>query len=382
MSIHVLAGKPGAGKSYNAVQRAEEAIDAGRVVVTNLPLKKAHPKWAAAIEERRLILYPTPAETIADANAPSFANWAGWSPIFAEEGGFKREVEEEDGSTKMMGPLVLVDESSATFAEMHRKSKGRNATRDFDQVIRSFEVHRHHGVDILLIYQDHSQALAPIKALVERWHTFTNTSEATHPLKTWSMKTTSKGFSPGSQSALDTKKGRFKDDIFALYDSHAEGAGKGQKVDIGRKGLLKSKPLWARPSFIVVALGLVLLPVFLWLTWGSIGSVTTGSTDEITFGSAASAAVPDEALPVGQSAGVPAPVAPVTKLEFDDEGIPLGGSVISGFAFDRLYFAEGHVVDVPRHLQPQGWFIVSAEPCRVEIAKGEELRVFPCSRGY
>lgn len=381
MSIHVLAGKPGAGKSYNAVQRAEEAIDAGRVVVTNLPLKKAHPKWAAAIEERRLILYPTPAETIADANAPSFANWAGWSPIFAEEGGFKREVEEEDGSTKMMGPLVLVDESSATFAEMYRRSKGRNATRDFDQVIRSFEVHRHHGVDILLIYQDHSQALAPIKALVERWHTFTNTSEATHPLKTWSMKTTSKGFSPGSQSALDTKKGRFKDDIFALYDSHAEGAGKGQKVDIGRKGLLKSKPLWMRPSFIVVAIGVVLLPVLLVMTWGSIRSVSTGDAQDMTFGAAANAAVPDAVAETGQ-VEAQAPSAPAPKLEFDDEGIPLAGSVISGFAFDTLYFAEGHVIDARRQLEPAGWFIVSAEPCRVEIQKKRELRVYPCARGY
>lgn len=390
MSIHVLQGKPGAGKSYDAVQRCRDAVESGRSVVTNLPLKRDHPFWVAAEEEGRLVRMPGPAEVAGGQFEAHFGNWAGWEHMFREGGPYHRKVvDEKTGEEQVLGPLVVVDEASGTFSPMVRASKGRNATEDYHKLLRAFEVHRHHGLDILLIYQDHAQATSEIKALVERWHTFTNITEGAG-IPSWSMRTTMKGFQPGGQ-ALNTQKGRFKKEIFALYDSHSEGLGKGESVKIKRKGLRATKAIWLRPSFIITAICLVVLPVLLIGTWENIESVSTGAelAENTTFGASA-AARPTEGeaqpRPVSQAPVRESAEVAVTALEFDENGVPLPGSPIMGFGRDTLFFAGGVALDARQLLSAGGWEVMQAEPCRVVIRKQypkpEQVRVYPCTRGY
>lgn len=451
MAIQVLQGKPGAGKSYNAVQRAAEAVKHGRAVITNLPVKMSNPLWQKAEADGLLFRMAGTKEVVTPDAETSLAAIGIWRRIFADGGSeFMRDGPAADLKTggaddaslrivQKVGPLVIVDEGAATFQQMVALRRGKDEAHrgDFDQLVTWFQHHRHYAVDILMLYQDHSQVPQQIKALVERWSTFTNTTEILG-YKSWSMRTTARGFSTANAAALQKEDGRFSSAIFDLYDSHAEGSAKGEAVQLRRPGLMRVRAFWMRWQFMLLVVAGLSLPVMLWKAYGQVqhivkptskpgapgapgvfgrsgvkagpgqvvqtvvtnplnpneppqvlsGPITKEMLDQLQAQTAKS---PGQVAAVGtvtpQPVGQPQqPVARVAPVRRPGE-LPPDHATFQGYGHGEIFFADGSVIREAVDYPIQGWRTVAMSSCSITVERTDkagkpEVRTFACQRGF
>jgi hypothetical protein len=395
MSIHVIQGKPGGGKSYQAVQRVLEAVQAGRVVVTNLPLKKDHPTWEKAIQDGLLVLKEGVSGD--DQRGPhSFGFIEGWDSVTGQNAtALYRDVEGvRKGEATKMGPLIIVDEAAGTLGEWSRSKK---RSEEWAKFIRLLQVHRHYLMDIIFLYQDYSQlgaAQGDVKALVERWYTTTNTSEMTGA-NTWNMVAKAKGFSLSKSANLDEKSGRFKKEIFDLYDSYAEGQGAGTNGKKTALGLFKSKPLWLRWWFILLVICLIALPVFMFRTAKNITSVVRADNTPVEFGSTGT---PSNAGVSQIVQDAPVPVRPIVetmkdrtnpRIIRDGVSLPAENLPFKGFDQNEIFFADGSRFSILSDFEVAGFRAIKMTSCDIRFAEivnrpteGRELLRYQCERGF
>lgn len=356
MSIHAIVGKPGAGKSYEAVQRAHDAVESGRCVVTSLPLQADHPFWAKALEDKLLFL-------IQGERSPEegykFGSWDAWDE-FGNSTDYQRVLEGSKGETARLGPLIIVDEGLVTFMKMRRGKRGKEA--EWPRLMEYFAVHRHNLVDILLMFHDHGQVDPDMKQVIERWHHVVNTSEMTGR-NTFQVKTANKGFVQGN-AFIDRKNGSFKKSIYELYDSYAEGAGKGTKGKKGEAGLKRSRPIWLRWWAILILICLAISPYFAWQTVKGIRGVTETDGPVGEFGSGNTRTVTTTIPNLAAVPVVQAPRSVAGEFGFPDEALPM-----LGFDNENIYFGDGTRLNVSADLNAQGFTVVETLACRVLIGK-------------
>lgn len=371
MSVHCLIGVPGAGKSYEAVQRARDAVAIGRCVVTNLPLKLSHPFWEKALADKLLFMVGSTSKIDPDDLTNHFGHMAAWQPIIDKKNKvFHRTLlgKTKSGESAVSGPLVIVDESSITFEDMI-DSKRKND--DFKNLMKFFKVHRHSLIDILLLYHEHGQMDPKIKQVTERYHHVLNTTEL-RGYNSYRVGISMKGFG-SKNSFLSEKTHRFTSKIFDLYDSYAEGDGKGIEGKKSDAGLSRAKPIWLRPWFlIVVFLGFVLLPVIgLRLIKQSKGLLTP----EIER----SVASPETVI---TKSG--APVLPLNPVERVIEnpitaalGWPDTSSAFIGFDNENIYFGDGVRLNMQSDMTPSGFTVLEILLCRIVMARTVERDGLP-----
>ena len=246
MAIIAITGKPGAGKSYAAVARGAKAHSEGIPIWTDLPLHGAglaawsgrrryrrrkpvlrripRRQWPAFVRLQRIKrkgLVPmgflagkdAPGVTVVDKHA--FGNPETWkAALQSGVDGAKR-----DGK-KVRGVLIIVDEIAT---KLRGSTKGELA-----QILTFLETHRHYHATVMLCMQSHTQLdeLRQIKALVEQWVEIVN-FRLSMGISAYERRVYTSWYDkPGAKrEPISITKGRFKQEIFDCYRSHAMSEG-------------------------------------------------------------------------------------------------------------------------------------------------------------
>lgn len=375
MPIDVYKGKPGAGKSYHGTLTAKEALEGGRPVVTNLPLKADHPFWKEHIDKGNLILVKGRQDVQAH-EVDHFGRWAGWRRWSTPDHGLMREVQGKADEAGMVGPLIIVDEAAGTLEWMYRNSKKSEEWADFVNFLR---LHRHSRVDVILLYQDYGQVQQDVKSLVERWHDFTNMSEVMGA-NVYRVRVYSKGYQNNAKAAISEKQRPYKKDVYELYDSFSEGAGQGVKGKTKAIGLRRRLPVWMSPAGVAGGLALLALPFVIWNGVGAVRKML--STDE-----------PELPVAVLTSPGEPAPAVPVQGGPPDRNpilvrpvGFPSDGP-LTGFD-NNLLVVDGVAYDLQELNRMHRITVLEASQCLVSLVKRDEagnvvsIQSYRCGRGF
>lgn len=399
MPIHVIQGKPGGGKSYQAVQRAMEAVNLGRPVITNLPLIVDHPFWAKAIEDNLLTLYRRPTQIDGPAD-DCFANWNGWSSLANDpERHYRNIATDKKGGTMKTGPLIIIDEAKRTLTAWATNKKRYEEWMEFSNYLT---MHRHYLHDIIFLYQNYGQLTgnqSDIKGIVDRWYTTTNTSEMTGA-NTWKMVAKASGFGMGSSANLDEKSGTFKKNIFELYDSYSEGEGAGTAGKKTAIGLFKSRPIWLRWWFILLVICIIALPILMYRSARGITGIIDVDTPRPgnEFGSQKPPPIQNR-LPVSQplretisgsgSSNAAFTVKEQAKIVRNGVDLPSPSVPFKGYDSYELYFVDGSRASILSHYDIAGYRLIKLEACFIQFAQstvlpGEEREIieYRCERGF
>lgn len=214
--INLLLGAPGGGKSYEAVvHHVLPALQRGRKVVTNLPLKveafgAIDPAFPALIEIR---------QRSAVDGARVFSVVADYSDPWRHPEGF--------------GPLFVID-------ECHMALPVRLTSRDVEEW---FSMHRHHNVDVLLITQSYGKISTAVRDLVQMVY------RVRKNVALGSTRSYTRKVQDGLRGeVVNTSIRRYEKRYFGLYTSHTQG------VAAQEFNAADVRPLWRHWSVIGAAL--------------------------------------------------------------------------------------------------------------------------------
>jgi zona occludens toxin len=149
--INGIAGKPGGGKSYEAVKNhVIPAIKSGRRVVTNLPLMVEHFVSVYGEHVRELIVLVT----------YDFHDYGNQKPFSRIEDWLEHQDWKND---KGQGVLFVIDEAHLSLPSRMQKGSGLDITK----VLEFLSMHRHYGFDVLLITQNFKKVHADIRDMIQ-----------------------------------------------------------------------------------------------------------------------------------------------------------------------------------------------------------------------
>ncbi|NBD21953.1 zonular occludens toxin [Aquabacterium fontiphilum] len=249
--INLLLGAPGGGKSYEAnVFHILEALKKGRKVITNLPVNvdayaDIDPDFRDLLEIR---IRPQPIRGTFDAaretgafelfedghtelpppNARVFGNvWDYWSDWRHAETG--------------AGPLIVIDECHLCLPRM----------RTPQDVEEWYSLHRHFGVDVLLLTQSHGKISAAVRDLVQIVYRVRK-NVALGSTSSYTRKTIDgiRGAEVGQSIRT------YKPQYFKLYRSHTQGGA------VSEFNASDVRPIWRHWS--VYGFG-IFMCVFFWM---------------------------------------------------------------------------------------------------------------------
>jgi zona occludens toxin len=213
--ITVITGRPGGGKTYESVRyHIIPALQDGRKVITNVPLNVDYICKIYGEDKRSLI----------DVRSSDFSDFEGSASVFpfSRPSHYQDDWKDENGR----GALFVVDEAHFSIP------KGGT----FPDVKKYYTMHRHYGVDILLMTQHPRQLDADILNLVEVvYRCIKNTAMG-------SSKTYTKKVQDGYRGdVVNTSQRKYDSKIFKFYKSHTQSS----------KSVLESSardivPLWKR----------------------------------------------------------------------------------------------------------------------------------------
>lgn len=204
MAINLITGRPGSGKSYEAVAfHVLPRLQDGRHIVTNLPLNREafaqlDPEYAARIH----VVVPTGENPI-----PFYRDYD-----YTQYEGLKSE--------KGVGPLYVVDE-----AHMAIPAGNKNSDRT---TLEWYAVHRHSATDVLLITQNANKLHKYVTALIEV-HVILSKNTALGSVKSY-RRSVRDGCNGQQVGTIEVKK--YKPEFFKLYSTHMREGG----VEANTKG--------------------------------------------------------------------------------------------------------------------------------------------------
>ncbi|EGQ8922532.1 zonular occludens toxin domain-containing protein [Vibrio parahaemolyticus] len=259
--IYAIAGRPGGGKTYEAVAyHIIPAIKEGRKVITNITLNI---EWFVKIfgEDVRDLI------KIVDGRLTDFGST---SRPFSQIQDYSDEWRNEKGQ----GPLYVVDE-----AHMSLPSRGLPAA-----ILEWFSIHRHYGVDIILLTQNIRKVHRDIKDMIEVTYRCTkNTAMGSSNSYTKKVQDGCNG------EVVNTSIRSYKPEYFPFYKSHSQSnkhVQEAQAKDI--------RPFWKRWPVVGTALLFGIgLPLNIW-AWFS------GDKEPVN-------SVPEQAVQVQIPQGTPLP---------------------------------------------------------------------------
>jgi zona occludens toxin len=236
--IYAISGRPGGGKTYEAVAfHIIPAIKDGRKVITNITLNV---DWFVKIfgEEVRALIQ------IVDGRLTDFGST---SRPFSQIDDYSDDWRNDAGQ----GPLYVVDE-----AHMSLPSRGLPAP-----ILEWYSIHRHYGVDIILLTQNLRKLHRDIKDMVEV------TYRCTKNTAMGSDKSYTKKVQDGCNGEVVNTATRFyKSEFFPFYKSHSQS--NKAVVEAQAKDI---RPFWKRWPVVGTALFLgVGIPFNIW-AWFSSG---------------------------------------------------------------------------------------------------------------
>ena len=191
--IYAIVGRPGGGKSYESVAfHVIPALKAGRKVVTNLTLKIEHFVKVFGEDVRDLIV-------IVDGQMTEFGN---------KERPFSKVEHYQDDwrNAEGQGPLFVVDEAHLPL--------GRQTN---NEVLEWYSLHRHYGVDIVLMTQNLRKLNRDIKDMIEV------TYQCTKATALGSQNSYVRKVRDGSAGdTVNTALRKYESAYFKFYQSHSK----------------------------------------------------------------------------------------------------------------------------------------------------------------
>ena len=221
MAITMLLGVPGSGKSYESVvYQTLPALQAGRKVITNLPLNvdkfaELDPAFPALIELRNpTVDNPRPFSRLDDYQF----DWRG-----------------PDGG----GPLFIID-------ECHFSLPRGSTPRDIEEW---FSMHRHYLVDVILITQSYGKVSKSICELVQNAIVLRKNSTLGHS-KSYRRQVRD-GLRNSTEVGMSVRW--LNEKYYPLYKSHTKSGGGAEA------GLMDVKTIWTNWRFYLLGLSLVVI---------------------------------------------------------------------------------------------------------------------------
>ena len=376
--ITCLLGKPGAGKSYEAVRLACRAVEAGRHVLTNLPLKGDF--WDEHKKVEKLHMHDDVRLVDGWLSKPEH-----WDELLTDK--FK-----SGSGDAQKGALVVIDEVVRVFSPTRLRGPSEDVGKQRQWAARlqgscenTISTHRHARLDIVFLGQTYRQLPEWLRPQVEEWIELHSHKSSGMPGYSWRKFDTWYGH----RVAIDQGVRKYDKEVFGRYSSHAlaEGVDEGDDQAHG----FAVKKWWQRWEiwFCVIALGGLAYAVPVGYSMvskalrGEIGSDSAESLKGWRPGDPGgppeevSAAGPVVAQPAS-AVQVVAPVGRVTSVLESGEG--LAGMPGRSVSFDGrvggwYYFGDGSVLSRADFVL-RGYRIRVERPCLLMAEGGEGLMSF------
>ena len=370
MAITVLLGKPGAGKSYEAVTLLRDAVESGRPIVTNLPLKDGEDSWWGLHSDLITRIEPFREIKMGEhiVRQYAFSRVKDWHEAVCEP---------VDVAGVKTGPLVIVDECQWAFSGAMVKGDAERLA----EVEGFLATHRHHLMDVVLCAQNHTQLPLSFKHLVEEWRELSTLKNegikgySYAVYKTWTR----------PRQSITTGFRRYKKEVFDLYDSHALGGGAGQKGTglasaFQRYGILKN---W---GWILIILALIVICYAGWQFYGMARGLFGFAGGSSVSGSKPVSEVQTFVPSVADARDSPEEAALVRLLPGEwgepshwDYVPPLDVPVV-GLLAGGVYWSDGLYLSYTDLLRRSIVVDSSSGLCGVTLAAPEWRRSWPCYR--
>lgn len=260
MSINIIVGRPGSGKSYEAVAfHVIPALKEGRRVVTNLPLFLEHFSNVFGPEVLDLI------EVVNDG----FSKDSGVVRAFSLPEHFTREEWRNESG---QGPLFIIDECHFQYP---RAARDKKSSSDLVSCLEYFSIHRHHGHDILLMTQSLGKLNKDLRDMIQVQYLVSKHTAAGSD-KTYTQKVLD---SAGSRPTCLSQKVRVYDaSFFPFYKSHTL-----SDTSVNEAKASDIVPLWRRwwvwLSVVCILSGIpILVSGFSGMFGGSSGSASSSDS--------------------------------------------------------------------------------------------------------
>lgn len=236
--LNILVGRPGGGKSYEAVVfHIIPAIKSGRKVITNLPLNVDAFVDVFGHESRDLI------EIRQDKMTEEGMLYA----LSTKECFTSDTWRDENGKAA----LYVIDECHFQFPNQGRtKTKNENLL----DCMEHFSMHRHHGQDFLFITQALKKIHRDLKDMIQTQYRVSK-NVALGSDKSYTKKVFD-GAVGSNSSAINTEIRKYKPQYFKFYKSHTQSSG-----DVKEANASDVKPVWKHWSFILAVFLLVCVAV-------------------------------------------------------------------------------------------------------------------------
>lgn len=251
MALEIVAGAPGGGKSYMAVDKyVKHALKNKRLVVTNLPISL--PAVLAQYGEDACDLIK-----VVDFNTASFS----YAKILEiQKTGDPEQVDALDSYWTWRGPdglgaQFIIDEAADIFG------KGMIS----EDVAKFFRYHRHGGYDVVMLTQAINYIDTPIRKSAEVAYHVSNLTKA--GLKRASVVRVELMQGQEVRTSQTRTSFPYKSDVFELYQSRTI---LGENIKDGsRVGQVK---LWKHPLIWLAACS---VPLFIFAVWFGLGAVSS-----------------------------------------------------------------------------------------------------------
>ena len=234
--ISLIQGRPGSGKSYEAVKyHILPAIKDGRKVVTNIPINKDAIKKFYGYDVAELI------HVVADYDTSDFNSKAD-SYTFSKPQDYQYAWVDDTGRRV----LFVIDECHFCLP----KSGTHDAVKKF------YTMHRHQGYDIVLLTQQVAQLDKQILGLIEVVYKCTKATAMGS-----SSRYIKKVFDGYRGDMVDKQVREYDKTIFPFYKSHTQASGSVLEVNsTDLKPIWKTWPFYM--SFLAFALGIYIFAAF------------------------------------------------------------------------------------------------------------------------
>lgn len=209
--IYAIVGRPGSGKSYESVvYHILPAIKAGRRVVTNIPLKLD--KIVDVFGKSALDLI-----TVIDGKLNQYGSL---DRPFGKANDYIEHCSPDDDNA----PLFVVDEA-------HMVLPNRNID---SAILEYYSLHRHYGVDIILVTQNLRKIHRDIKAMVElTYYCAKNTAFGSDKTYVKKVKIAD------STEVVNSEVRKLKPSYYGFYSSHTQ-----SNSAISEAAASDIKPIW------------------------------------------------------------------------------------------------------------------------------------------
>ncbi|NUW72489.1 assembly protein [Vibrio mediterranei] len=316
--INLIMGRPGGGKSYEAVvYHVLPNIKDGRKVITNLPLNM----------EALIAVFGEKVSELIEVKSFDLHDYGNDNRPFSSPNDYKDEWRNERGQA----PLYIIDEAHMIL--------GNQAKKD---LLEFYSMHRHFGIDITLLTQSDRKLHRDIRDMIEIvYRCIKNTALGSNKTYTKKVKMGLRG------DVVNTEQRTYEKQYFKLYQSHTasnSAVSEAQAKDV--RPLWRSKMACALYVFIILSV---------------VGLVNVFSQDSLL----GSPATPTESIQTIESTQVS---TEVQEPEFYEH--PLGdfNFLVTGFSESLVYVSNQ--IDPSKSLR-EYYFQLSQGDYQMNVTTGQ-----------